>query len=812
MSVFRNLLHIPLPEPLVNVDFKETQSQDAFTQYFAFDESILSNSIGVEFTEITPTTISGYFTSTNCSIFIGTPMYKGINTSNFTKIKFPFYFHARNLGNLHLYAHSSTGDSEKISTDATVKIGLSVYDIPNSYEYLEFVSTAATVGNYFTLTQFPFTGVDAFCVNGYSLSGIERLNPASGYSVVCQSILPEDAESSSLLGGNSIFLGVDKSTMKGLNFEERNDLANNVVSFGESMPTYIGNSKECVNLSGETFPLPEKGIDPVSDLFVGYGSDSEAALSSDSGLVSSVAVWNRDYPVEDLKQWYEDNCIPLPAVYYDINKQLLPNSVSYYGADYFIDFSGNNLHATVQNLNHVNPEWVFNSWVSHSETIEATSPYDGVFHVTKLLTVQKRTTAFYIGLSNFVGFNSKISIFINKPAGKENASNASFSMGDSSWAETPFTQILTEGVNVIEVPESSIFDSQYTNIARIAIPEDWWDHDEAGNRIETNTDFWVVFFPVYDQSKAVGYPTYAVSDFTSNDWNERSTANVSIINYYKVDTTKCSYPYDFRNLVSTNLEYSTSNVFVIRPFKARFKRTDGKTINVGIDLRGINSGIDKLIKPFASGSSTGEITVDFPGAVVFSETSYTDPYVLIYLSPKGVYEQLPLETYFQFSKSISEFVEGHYCYAQIPESSNFGTVIMDMEVSSDIEPEVKTVTFYKADEESSGGNNITMSGPANSNVSFGTETAFTYGNSSEVKSYINGVLNTTNPASQYFGKHITVANVGTPTSGSSIHYIGGSSVGGQSPFRLHKFMAFKEQLTEEQLKKVYEKYNFYMGN
>ena len=445
--------------------------------------------------------------------------------------------------------------------------------------------------------------------------------------------------------------------------------------------------------------------------------------------------------------------------------------------------------------------------------IEATSPAAGVFHITKLWGNPTGTNAFYIELKDFVGFNSKISMFIGRPAGKENASNAVLEIRSLIGGAAAFSQTLTDGVNVIEIPESSVFSDIEDPTAKVFIPDDWWDKDEDGNKIDTNADFYVVFFPVYDQSKAVGYPTHAVSDFTQNDWNERGTANkVSIISYYKVDTTECSYPYDFRNLTSKNLEYSTSNVFVVRPFKARFKRHDGENISVGIDLRGYKNGIDSIIKFMGTGSSTGEITVDFPGDVVFSETPYTNPYVIIYLSPVGVYEQLPLETYFQFSKSIMEYIEGHYCYAQIPESPNFGTVIMDMEVSSDIEPEVKTVTFYKEDEGASGGNNIIMTGPANSNVSFGTEVAFTYSSSSGVKSYINGVFNTTNPTSEYFGKHITVANVGTPTPGSSVHCIGGSSIGGQSPFRLHKFMAFKEQLTEEQLKKVYEKYNFYMGN
>ena len=575
MSVFRNLLHTSLPEPLVNVTFKqETESQDNFTQYFAFDEDIVAGSTGVEFTEITPTTLSGYFMSTTCSIIIGTPKYKGIETSNFDKIKFSFYFHTKNMEGLDLYAHSSFGDPEQINVDGSVKAGLNVYNIPNSCEYLEFISTAATIGNYFTLTQFPFTGVDVFCVDNYNLSGIERLNPASGYSIVCQSILPDNAESSVILNSarNHLFLEVDKNSMGGVNF----DIADYEVydkpittSFGESMPTYIGNSKECINLSGETFPLPEKGTETVSNLSVGNVNPA--------GLVSSIAIWNRDCSLDSLRQWYEDNCIPLPAVYYDIDRQLLTSDRNY-GTNYFIDFSGNNLHAVVQNLKPINPDWVYNSWSTHGTAIEATSPAAGVFHVTKLLGNPLTNGVFYIELKDFVGFNSKISIFINKPAGKENASNALFRMKSLSGEDISFSQILTDGVNVIEIPESSSFDIE-DPMAEVVIPDDWWDKDENDNAIETNTDFYVVFFPVYNQSKTVGYPTYTLPDFTNSSWDElENSNNVSIINYYKVDTTACSTPYDFRNDASTNLQYSTSNVFVIRPFKARFKRHDGEKI------------------------------------------------------------------------------------------------------------------------------------------------------------------------------------------------------------------------------------------
>lgn len=163
------------------------------------------------------------------------------------------------------------------------------------------------------------------------------------------------------------------------------------------------------------------------------------------------------------------------------------------------------------------PELYYNPWnLITLDLCEAVELKTGVWHVTKLLVTDSRNSILYLNLNNFVGFNSKISIFINKPTGRKNASDAAFSMGADNWADIPFSQTLTDGVNVIEIPESSVFDSQYANIARISIPDDWWDRDEDGNAIDTNTDFYVVFFPVYDQSKTVGYPTYALPDFTKS--------------------------------------------------------------------------------------------------------------------------------------------------------------------------------------------------------------------------------------------------------------------------------------------------------
>lgn len=60
-------------------------------------------------------------------------------------------------------------------------------------------------------------------------------------------------------------------------------------------------------------------------------------------------------------------------------------------------------------------------------------------------------------------------------------------------------------------------------------------------------------------------------------------------------------------------------------------------------------------------------------------------------------------------------------------------------------------------------------------------------------------------------KEYKVNSIGTPASGSNVHYIGAAPDGGMSHCKLHKFMAFKECLTEKQLMKVLQKYGFYLG-
>lgn len=807
MSVIRNfLLDNVTPAPVVRENYSDLtlQPEDYESLIYPLVLSTINSSSGLTDIHYGYGELSAKISATSFSLNCNTLFANNVGEKlGITNISFPLYIYTRDVDLAQILIVGDGGANDSIS----IYNGLNVINLSSLNTTLSINVTGATVGNYIYIKVWPTYGDFAIPTNSdYNTTIPEdvRFISGSGWSIIAQYV-PKGT--THILHG-----GTTRNYLTGTEVEDKPfDITNNgntiTIKNGSSTSTItntelICNSREALNSLGEIVPL-NKDNTPLlyKDFTIGKIGEGCVALSK-------LMIFDRDLPINTLKDCYNSLFNPpLPDVYYDINKQLLTNTRNY-GTDYFIDFSGNNLHATVQNLDPVSPEWVFNPWKFYSDVIEATSPYDGVFHVTKLLENQEKSTVFFIILNDFVGFNSKISIFINKPAGKENASDATFSMGAGTWAETPFVQTLTEGVNVIDIPESSIFDSQYTNIARVVIPSDWWDQDENGNRIETNTDFYVVFFPVYDQSKAVGYPEYAVSDFSSNDWLvEPGTGNVSIINYYKVDTTECRYSYNFSNRVSTNLEYSTSNVFVIKPFKGRFKRHDGKYISVYIDLHGSRNGVGTLIKSFYYRNSTGEIIIDFPGAVVFTETSYTNSYVTIFLDPVGVYEQLPLETYFQFTKLHG--VAG-YTGAVIPSGPQYQTVIMELEVSDDVNDVVNTVNFYRNDNEATGADiALQMNGPATQ--AMGTELAFSKNNSGKV--YINGVLNTTHTMSEYFHKRITVAVVGTNTETNNTQkYIGATSDGGESPFKLYKFVAFQQQLTEEQLEEVYERYNFYMGN
>lgn len=330
---------------------------------------------------------------------------------------------------------------------------------------------------------------------------------------------------------------------------------------------------------------------------------------------------------------------PQPELLFDVKREHKANSdYSDTGYPYIHNYgsAGGGAAYACSAANLKSPELYYNPWVFYNTAIEAISLADGVFHVTKLLAVGGPRTIFNVKLNNFVGFNSKISIFISKPVGKENTSDASFSMGADGWEDTPFSQALTDGVNVIEIPDSSVFDSQYNNIVRVAIPGDWWDKDENDNAIETNTDFYVIFFPVLDESQCNGYGEYLCPRFNDNSWNKKVEEIVLSDDGLTVDTTLATDSYDL--LYSPTPYYSDEYIVVYSPeFLNVYSSTNADIIFEALTYSTSGGYLPLYSKTL--GSTNGKNT-PFYGCVIFKE-DYTGFINQIRFSAKGVFTMLP---------------------------------------------------------------------------------------------------------------------------------------------------------------------------
>ena len=334
---------------------------------------------------------------------------------------------------------------------------------------------------------------------------------------------------------------------------------------------------------------------------------------------------------------------PEPELLIDISREHKANSdYSDTGYPYIHNYGskGGGAAYACSAANLKSPELYYNPWNFLSTEIEATSPAAGVFHVTKLWG-SPRLGTFYIELKDFVGFNSKISIFINRPAGKENASNAIFRIREGTGAATPFSQTLTDGVNVIEIPEASVFDIEMS-IAEVVIPKDWWDSDENGTVIDTNTDFYVVFFPVLDESQCNGYGEYLVPKFNNAVWRKDSENIVVSDDGLIVDTTQSEHFWDLR--IAPEAYYKDDYIAVYSP--EFFNVSCAQNLNIIAEFRGVlgdSSEGEQLSETIGTAQVIGRTTgtnVPFYGGVAF-KNSYNAVYLQFYFSATGVFTMLP---------------------------------------------------------------------------------------------------------------------------------------------------------------------------
>ena len=215
---------------------------------------------------------------------------------------------------------------------------------------------------------------------------------------------------------------------------------------------------------------------------------------------------------------------PQPELLFDVKREHKANSDYPEGYPSLHDFSHNDCFATYQNGILKSPELYYNPWnLTASSRCEATQPFQGIWHVTKLTpptTDGYNSILFSCSVSTFKGIGNKFGIFISKPEGREFDSTALFYNGNDDTGEPFFRQSVIEGMNIIDLSEVHENPNLFW---RLKVPESFYNRDESGGLLETETDFYVVFFPVLDESNCNGYGEYLVPKFEAGikdvGWN-----------------------------------------------------------------------------------------------------------------------------------------------------------------------------------------------------------------------------------------------------------------------------------------------------
>ncbi len=386
-------------------------------------------------------------------------------------------------------------------------------------------------------------------------------------------------------------------------------------------------------------------------------------------------IWNRDLTDSQLQEYISKNIIPIPEVYYDVDKQQALNTDD--GKRYLIDYSGHGHHGELKNFTYTDPVWTQISFNISSDYPSSGGGND--YDVENLST--GHTTIFKVNSKNpnaqnpniidrpfgiFNGYEKKITIAISGLADGEQlifySTNSSVSV----------TQTLNNGNNTIDLSNVSNQNlSGYFVIAPL-----------SGETLSFTNPIYIVVFPFFNEISANGWGYQQLPNLDS--WVEQNT---SIISKNKVKLTGTNGHYD--SLTYSILPiYHDNSIAVFSPFKARFKvettRESGQ-IGFAADGRVQASGSQVVKGAYISYIDNGYVNVDFPGYIwdISNLEMTTDPYLYCYpsLNNNSIIEQLPVQEYLTMNGDLNNQID-------INSEDTYQTILVDMEVSEGGESEL----------------------------------------------------------------------------------------------------------------------------
>lgn len=518
-----------------------------------------------------------------------------------------------------------------------------------------------------------------------------------------------------------------------------------------------------------------------------------------------------------------------PDVYFDIARENRANSdVIASGGGSITSYTSNNRSGFLNNWTLKDPELYYNPWnLTASDRCEATELKTGVWHITKLTpptTNGFNSILFSCPVSTFKGIGNKFGIFISKPEGREFDSTALFYNSNDDTGKLFFQQYVVEGMNIIDLSE--VYESPNL-FWRLKVPESFYNRNESGGLLETETDFYVVFFPVFDQLNASGFGIY--NDKTFNDWQFLPATSTTVsedgLTAYVDNTIKAVSAWAFRD--KRTAYYKDEHIIVFSPWFNAFKRLDSTSYALLSYSAGWNDGSEEYViqnyfGTFTLDSKKGNVNY-YGGAVVgdFPGNSYS--FMGFWFNYNGTYQMLP----YNFDKLAVRWEEnkyGNYIYVQ-ENGENIGeiwnTIIADFtNKKSQGDSYISRVVWTQSESDNYDGYKglrITANDentlPAYQNAFNGTNDGITYINGRRNQTLLDkDLLYTRNTGAVVNNKQLVFGDgnlSGVRLFADRVQINTGVNSVSSFDGDFYKFLAFKEPLTTWQINYLMKIYNFY---
>lgn len=824
MSSIRNYLDHGLPKPILDIDVQSLKTEDSSS--YLFDYSLIPKDnptyavIEQSVDSIIVKCLTKDFDGLDLPITdtykacIEKPRFLYVDSSSFPTD--PYYADG--------YIQADDGTRIQIVGGAG-SVNLPVGKTGFKWQLVPSNEAWDPTGSFIHLRQLPICDFNSKLLTTYNLNSFDIpsiLKKDSGYSVIVvhNNIGATAADKIE----NPAYIKAASYVNDACSFEVNQESGHSIriSSFGNDTEVpysnvYIYNSQEYYNLdSTGTITSGEYDSKEISTLQFPIevsGTDGNHFWS-----LSRFILWNRDIPIEKLIDYYNNNVIPLPAVHYDISKQYHDNTHSYgFANKQLLDLSGNGLFGELKKgVMQRDPVEVHDTYSIISNRCEATEVSPGVWHVTKLTPANNEEYNRILLRCPVVDshmFGNKFSIYISTPPGKTFDSTCILQCSTGvDGSDYVVYENIREGINEIDLSNYTKPTEDNLNF-HFEIPSSFYDLDADGNKTETVTDFYIVFFPYLDMTIHGGWAYYSIPDFTK--WYNYNN-NANIIYPYKVDTSTDTEYIDF--CLTYVDAYADSSIVVFNPIKAVFKAslTTGSSIRVSCSYSAPGESSTTVINKeiySVSPNKDGLIYFDFPGAVLTNPPEGSNYYIAVVLGSedvKGLFELLPLgHDYYQFQANDNGATFFHiYNKDGSLNIDKWNTVLMEFTPALEI-------FFTNAEYYCQG----TLDNIDINESKEGNELAYYYDVPEGSICYINGEENTTITAAQLRGKRLTVAITADNKDTRTGKYIGcvdlnssaTSDSNASSTFKFYKFMAFKEKLTKEQINIVMDKYGFTRG-